>query len=101
MKLTRLIRFLVSIFAFCLLLNIVPQHVALGASFLVDTTTDGTLINSLRQAILDSNASVGVPDTITFNIAGAGPHTLSLLSALPNITDPVIIDGLTQPGSSC
>ena len=38
--------------------------------------------------------------TIAFNIAGTGVHTIAPTSALPDITDPVIIDGYTQPGSS-
>jgi hypothetical protein len=52
---------------------------------------------SLRQAILDANAHPG-QDTITFNIPGAGAHTIRPLSALPAITDPVVIDGTYQPG---
>src|SRR5262249_52497269 len=59
---------------------------------------------SLGQAILDANATpnVGaVRDTITFNIPGAGVHTIApQLAALPTITDPVVIDGYTQPGAS-
>lgn len=54
---------------------------------------------SLRQAILDANANVGT-DTITFNIPGSGVHTITPGVALPAITDPVIIDGYTQPGAS-
>src|SRR4051812_44547356 len=38
-------------------------------------------------------------DSIHFNIAGAGVHTISV-GELPTITDPVIIDGYTQPGSA-
>ncbi len=64
------------------------------------TTTDDSGPGSLRQAILDANANPGT-DTITFNIPGAGPHTIAPLTALPEITDPVIIDGTTQPGASC
>jgi uncharacterized repeat protein (TIGR01451 family) len=56
--------------------------------------------DSLRQAILDSNASVGVADTINFDIPISGAHTIAPLSALPTITDPVTIDGTTQPGFS-
>ena len=37
---------------------------------------------TLRQAIIDANALPGT-DTISFNIAGVGPHTIDLLSALP------------------
>jgi titin len=54
---------------------------------------------SLRQAILNANAHAAA-DRITFNIAGAGLHSIHLLSALPNITLPVVIDGYTQPGSA-
>ena len=59
------------------------------------TNTADSGAGSLRQAILDANASAGL-DTIAFNIAGAGPHTIDLLSALPDITDAVIIDGTTD-----
>lgn len=71
---------------------------AFAATFAVTNTNDSGA-DSLRQAILDANASAGL-DTIAFNIPGAGPHTIQPLSALPNITDPVVIDGYTQPGSS-
>jgi parallel beta-helix repeat protein len=51
---------------------------------------------------VDANGAVntgGAADRIEFNIAGTGMHTISLASNLPNITDAVIIDGFTQPGS--
>jgi parallel beta-helix repeat protein len=51
---------------------------------------------SLRQAILAANAEEGL-DTITFNLPGPG-YTINLTSQLPDITDPVIIDGTSQPG---
>ena len=54
---------------------------------------------SLREAINLANGAPGA-DTIDFDIPGSGVHTISLLSALPTITDPVIIDGYTQPGAS-
>ncbi|MDQ5836007.1 MAG: CSLREA domain-containing protein, partial [Acidobacteriota bacterium] len=60
---------------------------------------DGTGNCTLRAAIMESNAFAGT-DSIAFSIAGAGVHTISPASALPAITDPVIIDGYTQPGSS-
>ncbi len=69
---------------------------ALFAATIPVTNTNDSGVGSLRQAILDSNASVGVLDTISFNIAGAGVHTIAPLSALPAITDPVAIDGTTQ-----
>jgi VCBS repeat-containing protein len=52
---------------------------------------------SLRQALLDANANAGL-DTITFNIAGGGIHTIAPLSALPDITEAVVIDATSQPG---
>ncbi|HEX3557712.1 MAG TPA: FG-GAP-like repeat-containing protein, partial [Pyrinomonadaceae bacterium] len=64
-----------------------------------DTCNDGTGNCTLRAAIMEANAHAGT-DAINFNIAGAGVHTISLASALPGITDPVTIDGYTQPGAS-
>ncbi|HEV3165427.1 MAG TPA: hypothetical protein VGZ22_15480 [Isosphaeraceae bacterium] len=52
---------------------------------------------TFRQAILDANASVGAA-TIMFNIPGSGNHTIAPTSALPEVTNPVTIDGATQPG---
>jgi len=54
---------------------------------------------TLRAAIQESNASPNT-DTIAFNISGVGPHTIAPTSALPTITNPVVIDGYTQPGAS-
>ncbi len=51
---------------------------------------------SFRQAIIDANTNGGA-DTITFSIAGAGPHTITLLSALDPITGAVLIDGWSEP----
>jgi titin len=69
-----------------------------AATFTVTNTTDGGA-GSLRQAILNANVSPDL-DTIAFNIPGAGPHTIQPLLALPTITEPVIIDGYTEPGAS-
>ncbi|MDQ1557736.1 MAG: hypothetical protein QOD32_796, partial [Pyrinomonadaceae bacterium] len=65
---------------------------------LVNSTADSGA-GSLRQAILDSNALAGV-QTITFNLAGAGVQLISPASPLPQITQPVIVDGYSQPGAS-
>ncbi len=68
-------------------------------TFLVTNALDsGT--GSLRQAILNANASAnnGQPDQIRFAIPGVGLHTISPLTPLPTITDPVVIDGTSQPG---
>ena len=52
---------------------------------------------SLRKAIAEANSNPGL-DSIKFNIPPAGPKSIIPLSKLPNIVDPVIIDGTTQPG---
>lgn len=54
---------------------------------------------SLRSAILKANATVDA-DSVLFNIPAASIKTIALQSALPNITQPLVIDGLTQPGSA-
>src|SRR3954451_22563372 len=65
---------------------------------------------TLREAITAANTNAdpsgdttpGDPglDTIAFNIPGTGVRTINLTSTLPTITDPVVIDGYTQPGSA-
>src|SRR5215471_8180988 len=70
------------------------------AAIFVVTNVNDSGAGSLRQAILSANASAGVADTITFNIPGTGPFTITPLTALPTVTDPLVIDGYTQPGAS-
>lgn len=65
----------------------------------VVTTTADTGAGSLREAINCSNSTAG-RDTISFNIPGAGVKNIVLATPLPAVTDPAIIDGYTQPGSS-
>jgi len=65
--------------------------IQVGARFVRECT--------LRAAIEEANATTAA-DTINFNIAGAGPHTISPTSELPAITHPVTINGYSQPGSS-
>jgi titin len=69
------------------------------AATLVVTTTNASGPGSLQQAILDANATNGL-DTIIFQIPGTGVHTISPTNALPSISDPVVIDGTTQPDYS-
>jgi hypothetical protein len=66
------------------------------SSFLVNTTADGGP-GSLRQAILDSNAATSARNTIDFAIPGTGVQTIEPVSPLPAITNPVLIDGTSQP----
>jgi hypothetical protein len=63
--------------------------------FLVTTTADSGP-GSLRQAILDADGTPGL-DIIDFAI-GTGIQTLNLVSPLPAITQPVLLDGTSQPG---
>ena len=63
------------------------------------TNVNDSGAGSLRQAITDANANAGA-DTIAFNIAGSGVHTIVLATPLPNITSPATIDGYTQAGAS-
>ncbi|MBD2329048.1 Calx-beta domain-containing protein [Alkalinema sp. FACHB-956] len=63
----------------------------------VVTNTNDAGEGSLRQAILNANAFAGA-NTITFQIPGAGPHTIALQSALSDVTDTVTIDGTSQAG---
>ena len=77
----------------------------LSAATYTVTNTGDSGPGSLRQAILDSNASVGVVDTIAFNVSGAGCDgggvcTIALASQLPSVSGQTTIDGYTQPGSS-
>jgi titin len=81
-----------------------PVPVAQAATYVVDTTSDANLTActgaaadcSLRGAIDNANGSGGL-DTIDFDIPGGGPHAITPSSALPDITDPVIIDGTSEP----
>ncbi len=63
----------------------------------VVTNTNNHGAGSLREAIINANATVGA-DTIAFNIPGSGVKTISLVNLLPEITGPIVIDGTTQPG---
>lgn len=66
------------------------------------TNTNDSGSGSLRQAIINANATPTVTDVIQFSISGAGPHTIFLSSVLPDISDNgLLIDGTTQSGTSC
>jgi hypothetical protein len=65
------------------------------ANLLANQGADGKI--SLREAILAANSTPGM-DEIDFAIGAGGLRTLNITSALPAITDAVLIDGWTQPG---
>jgi titin len=67
------------------------------AVFTVTTAADSGP-GSLRQAILDSDASPGQANAIRFAVAGSGAQTIAPLSPLPAVTTPTDIDGTSQPG---
>jgi hypothetical protein len=75
-------------------------QVIITDGFVTVTTTADSGPGSLRQAILDSNAAAGPANTIDFDILGQGVQTIALSSSLPAITNPVLIDGESQPGYS-
>lgn len=55
---------------------------------------------SLRAAIEEANFTTDA-DIIQFNIPGGGLKTITPATALPAITQPVTIDGTSQPGAGC
>jgi CSLREA domain-containing protein len=65
-----------------------------------DDTNDGTCDAShcsLREAIVEAN-SLPEPAKIRFNIGGGGTQTIHVESFLTPATEPMTIDGTTQPG---
>ena len=87
-------------------LELLEQRVMLSTFQVVNTNDIGA--GSLRQALIDANATPNIdtsgdgiadPDLVIFAIPGAGVQTIRPASALPSITDAVVIDGYTQPGS--
>src|SRR5437870_3224592 len=76
-----------------------------AATFTVNTADDHNdgVCNAadctLREAMNAVNAGAG-GDIISFNIPGAGVHTINLTGGLPTLIRTVTIDGATQPGFS-
>lgn len=89
--------------------------IATGATITVNSTADVAANDgqcTLREAIIAANtntasgamagecaAGAAGLDTIAFNIAGAGVHTIAPTSFLPTITEVLTIDGYTQPAN--
>ena len=97
----------------CLIVFFAMRLAVEAATITVTGTGDAIVVDgqvTLREAITSANNNANVngdvvavgaygTDTINFNIPGSGVHTITPSSALPAITDPVTIDGFTQPGS--
>jgi hypothetical protein len=75
--------------------DVVDGDTSSVAALLGNSGADGI---SLREALLAANASAG-GDVIEFAIAGSGVQTIHLQSALPVITDALLINGFAQPGA--
>jgi hypothetical protein len=75
---------------------------AIQADNICDADLSSARVCTLRAAIEEANTNNNPMevDRIKFNIPGTGVHTISPNSPLPDITEPVIINGYTQPGSS-
>ncbi|MFT5327290.1 MAG: parallel beta-helix repeat protein, partial [Planctomycetaceae bacterium] len=75
-----------------------PVTVSIRHALYVTNTTDAGE-GSLRWTIDNANAHPNdvIPDEIRFAI-GTGAQTVVLADRLPYVTDPVIIDGSSQPG---
>ena len=92
-------------------LTVLAQGNTITVNTAADTVADdGTC--SLREAITSANthtasgatsgecnAGLTGTDLIAFNISGTGPHVIAPASPLPDITEPLVVDGLTQPGA--
>ena len=78
----------------------VETNVTITSGIFVVSDTRDAGPGSLRQAILDSNAAAGGTNAIDFMIPGQGVQLIAPLSSLPAITNPVLIDGYSQPGYS-
>src|SRR6266480_1351711 len=76
-----------------LLVLLVLAATARATDYTVTNTSD-TGTGSLRQAVLDANATTGVADVIKFNFSsGSAPFVIDVKSPDITITDPVTIDG--------
>ena len=94
------------------LLALICSPLAPAATITVTGVGDSIQVDgfvTLREAIMSANMNSDVnadvtaqnpgaygADFINFNFAGTGVHTINLVSALPTITGPVIINGYSQ-----
>ena len=86
----------ISVFMSILIMNTTGK--LFGQAVYTVSSTANSGANTLNEAISNANSNAGV-DTIRFNISGTGPHTITLTSLLPVITEKVVIDGESQSGT--
>jgi len=100
----------ISLVSFTSYYNIFPSAHA-AATITVNSTADNTTAGdgncTLREALGNAKTNSDTTsgdcvagsgtDTIEFSITGSGPHNIVLGSDLDSITDPVVIDGTSEP----
>jgi len=78
-----------------------PQTFLVNSTDDLDDGTCNATHCSLREAITQANSNLSAlfeyTDIIAFDIPGDGPHVIQQTSELPAITEPVVIDGTTEP----
>ena len=78
------------------------SSIATGASYNIEwlnANRGADASVSLREAIIAANNTTGT-DTVNFNISGTGAHTINVASALPTITEAVILDATSDDSFS-
>jgi hypothetical protein len=78
--------------------ELIEERILLAPLLVTNTNDSGA--GSLRQAILDANSTPGL-DLIDFAISPpSSSYVIEVQTPLPAITDPVLLDGTSQPGYS-
>ncbi len=76
------------------------SNIGSTATVLTVTNSNDSGPGSLRQALIDANASPNL-NRIRFSIGSTcGPRVITLNSLLPTIAHPLVIEGYSQPGAS-
>ncbi|MBX9852913.1 MAG: T9SS type A sorting domain-containing protein [Cytophagaceae bacterium] len=78
-------------------LVLLSAHIFSNAAIITVTNNLDAGAGSLRNAL----GAAAAGDVIQFNIAGAGPHVITLASALHFTTTNVTIDATTEPDYTC
>jgi hypothetical protein len=80
--------------------NVATATINVNPLSLVVTNTNDSGPGSLRQALLVADLSTSAtPETILFKIPGTGSFLIHVLTPLPAITHPTVINGYNQAGA--